>query len=132
MPASAVRIKAGPQRIEAPDMSSPESSVRAQQGLKQYLYVLRLVPRLHDAKAWTDRDRACVSAHFKHLQVASEQGQVILAGRTDEPLGETFGIVLFEAHSEAQARSFMESDPTVQEGVMVADLRPFSLALMRR
>jgi len=96
-----------------------------------YLYVLRLVPRLHDPGAWTERDHASVAAHFRRLQAATEQRTVILAGRTQEPLDKTFGIVIFEAGSDAQARAFMESDPTVQDGVMVADLHPYSLALLR-
>lgn len=31
--------------------------------VKQYMYVLRLVPRLHKAEAWTDKDNAAVSAY---------------------------------------------------------------------
>ncbi len=113
-------------------MSSPESSDQDKPALKQFVYVLRLVPRLHDPSAWTNQDNDSVSAHFKRLQVATEQGRVILAGRTDEPLSKAFGLVIFEAQSEAEARAFMEADPTVQEGVMVAELHAYSVALLRK
>jgi uncharacterized protein YciI len=99
---------------------------------KQYLYTLRLVPRLHDPKAWTEKDNHSVAAHFQRLQEATAQRKVIIAGRTDEPLESTCGIVVFEASSPAEARAFMESDPTVLDEVMVAELHPFSVALLRR
>ncbi|RTL41257.1 MAG: hypothetical protein EKK53_14035 [Burkholderiales bacterium] len=113
-------------------MASLDASAQGAAAPKQFIYVLRLVPRLHDAAAWTARDNDSVSAHFKRLQAATQEGRVILAGRTDEPLNRTFGIVIFEARSEAEARAFMEADPTVQDGVMVAELHPYSVALLRK
>ena len=59
-------------------------------------------------------------------------GQVIFAGKTTEPLDTTFGLVVFEAESEAAARQFMESDPAVVAGVMSATLHPYALALQRK
>jgi len=96
---------------------------------RHYLYVLRLVPRLHDPAAWTEADRATVAAHFQYLQAAAQQGRLVIAGRTDEPLDATFGIAVFEAESDAAARAFMASDPTVAAGVMTATLHPYSIAL---
>ena len=51
----------------------------------QYLYVLKLVPRLHDDSAWTEADNAAIGRHFRHLQQAAAAGTVILGGRTQEP-----------------------------------------------
>ncbi|HUN91956.1 MAG TPA: YciI family protein [Burkholderiaceae bacterium] len=98
----------------------------------QFLYVLHLVPRLHAPTAWTDADNQAVADHFQRLKTAAEKGIVILAGRTAEPLDQTFGIVIFEAPDEPAAREFMESDPTVALGVMTATLHPYSLALLRK
>ena len=100
--------------------------------LHQYLYVLRLVPRLHDEAAWTDADNAAVSRHFAQLEKATSSGRVILAGRTLEPDDRTFGLVIFEAPDEAEARRFMESDPAVVAGVMTATLHPYAVALQRK
>ena len=100
--------------------------------LQQYLYVLRLVPRLHDEGAWTDADNAAVSRHFAQLKEAAASGRVILAGRTLEPGDRTFGLVIFEAPDEADARKFMESDPAVVAGVMTATLHPYAVALQRK
>jgi uncharacterized protein YciI len=98
---------------------------------KQFIYVLKLVPRLHDDKAWTDADKAIASRHFAHLTAATKAGQVILAGRTTEAGDRTFGLVIFEAEDEAAARAFMESDPAVAEKVMTAQLHPYTVALQR-
>jgi uncharacterized protein YciI len=99
---------------------------------KQWLYVLRLAPRLHDDKAWTDADKAVVGRHFAHLQAATKDGRVILAGRTAEPGDRTFGLVIFEAADETAARAFMQSDPAVVEKVMSAELHPYQVALQRK
>ena len=98
---------------------------------QQYLYVLRLVPRLHDDNAWTAADNAAVSRHFQHLKAATAAGRVILAGRTTESGDKTMGLVIFEAADDAEARRFMESDPSVIAGVMTATLHPYAVALQR-
>ena len=97
-----------------------------------YLYVLRLNDKLRSEGAWTDVDRATVSAHFQYLSKATEAGKVILAGRTDEGFDKTFGLVIYEAENEEAARAFMESDPAVAAGVMTATLHPYSIALQRK
>ena len=100
--------------------------------LQQYLYVLRVAPALHDQARWTQADNDAVSRHFARLAEAVKTGQVIFAGKTTEPLDTTFGLVVFEAESEAAARRFMESDPAVVAGVMSATLHPYALALQRK
>jgi uncharacterized protein len=99
---------------------------------KQFIYVLRLVPRLYDDKNWTKEDNTALARHFARFQHAVETGQLILAGRTREPGDKTFGIAVFEANDEATAREFMESDPAVVAGLMTAELHPFSVALQRK
>jgi uncharacterized protein YciI len=86
---------------------------------------------LHDPQAWTGGDHASVGAHFNRLKEAADAGKVLIAGRTDEPLNITFGIVVFEAKCDAEAQAFMAADPTVRDGVMVADLHPYAVALLR-
>jgi uncharacterized protein YciI len=100
--------------------------------VQQYVYVLRVAPALHDQVKWTQADNDAVSRHFARLADAVKTGQVIFAGKTTEPLDTTFGLVVFEAESEAAARQFMESDPAVVAGVMSATLHPYALALQRK
>ncbi len=99
---------------------------------KQFIYVLRLVPRLYDDKNWTKEDEMALSRHFTRFKHAIETGELILAGRTSEPGDKTFGIAIFEAKDEAAARKFMESDPAVVAGLMTAELHPFAVALERK
>jgi uncharacterized protein len=99
---------------------------------KQFIYVLRLVPRLHSDSAWTQEDKMALDRHFARFQHAIETGELILAGRTREPGDKTFGIAIFEANDEAAARKFMESDPAVVAGLMTAELHPFAVALQRK
>ena len=98
---------------------------------KQFIYMLKLVPRLHDDNAWTDADKKIVGAHFAHLKAATAEGKVILAGRTLEPGDKTFGLVIFEAADETAAKVFMESDPAVVGKIMTATVHPYAVALQR-
>jgi uncharacterized protein len=99
---------------------------------KQFIYVLRLVPRLYADSAWTKDDNAVLERHFARFQQATKAGQLILAGRTSEPGNKTFGIAIFEAPDEDAARKFMQEDPAVAGGLMTAELHPFSVALQRK
>ena len=99
---------------------------------KQFIYVLHLVPRLHDDKAWTAEDKAAVQRHLSNFKDAIQSGQLILAGRTMEPGDKTFGLAIFEAADEAAAKKFMEADPAVVAGVMTAELHPFAVVLERK
>ena len=95
---------------------------------KQFLYVLRLVPRLHDDKAWTEADQAAIRKHVAHLKAATDRGKLIVAGRTLEPGDKTFGLVIFYAPDDADAQAFMNSDPAVLERIMTAELHPYHVA----
>lgn len=98
----------------------------------QFIYLLRLVPRLHDDGAWTRADGDAVDRHFQRLQEAAARGTVVLAGRTQEAGKDTFGLVIFEADDETAAREFMETDPAVVAGVMTATLHPYAIAVRRQ
>lgn len=99
---------------------------------KQFIYVLRLVPRLHNDKAWTDVDKAAVERHFNRFKEAVKSGQLIIAGRTLETGDKAFGIAVFEAADENAARAFMNADPAVTAGIMTAELHSFGVALERK
>src|SRR6187551_272016 len=75
-----------PAALPAPEAPKPK--------LKTYLVILRPAARLHDEKAWTDADKAATGAHFARLKAATAAGQVIMAGRTAEPLDQTQGLVV--------------------------------------
>jgi uncharacterized protein YciI len=98
----------------------------------RFIYLLRLVERLHTDTGWTKADEEIIGRHFRHLQAATEQGQAIVVGRTLEAGDKTFGLVIFEADSAEAAQTFAESDPAVTGGIMTVEVRPFALVLMRK
>ena len=87
---------------------------------------------MHETTSWTEAENRIVAQHFARLAKATEDGQVILAGRRTEPLDKTFGLVIFEAESNTAAKLFMESDPAVVGKIMSATLHPYSVALYRK
>jgi uncharacterized protein YciI len=107
------------------------NSAEPQSQIQQFVYVLRLVPRLYSAGAWTKEDNEAVQRHFVRLQDAAKQKQVILAGRTLEEGAKTIGLVIFEARNEEEATAFMKADPAVMAGVMTAELHPYRVAVSR-
>lgn len=102
------------------------------QARAQYVYVLYVAPRFQNDESWTETENLVVAQHFERLVQAVKSGQVILAGRTNEPLDTTFGLVIFESGTETAAREFMQSDPVVVAGLMTATLHPYAVALQRK
>ncbi|MBK9624873.1 MAG: hypothetical protein KBA96_05540 [Rhodocyclaceae bacterium] len=97
--------------------------------LKQYVYMLHVAPAMQHEKLWSDADNRVVGAYFARLQKAAKSGQVILAGRTTEPLDKTFGLVIFKAESHEAAERFMNEDPAVAAKLMTATLHPYAVAV---
>lgn len=95
----------------------------------QFLYRLTPVRIEMITGGSTPEEQAIVSEHFAHLEALTAQGVVLLVGRTQDNSPDTFGIVIFQAESTEQARTIMNSDPAVQEGIMRAELFPFRIAL---
>src|SRR5688500_13536612 len=117
-----------PAAIFAAEQKSAPAAAPAAPKLKQFIYVLKLAPRLHDDKAWTDADKAAIARHVANFKAATTSGQLWLAGRTLEPGDKTFGIAIFTATDEAAANAFMNADPCVAAGIMTATLHPFHAA----
>src|SRR5213083_3175418 len=114
-------------------MSHPVDAQAQQPGKpKEFIYVLRLVPRLYDDKNWTKEDNAVLERHFARFQEATKSGQLILAGRTNDPGDKTFGVAIFEAPDEAASLAFMQSDPAVAGGLMMDGTASFAVALERK
>ncbi|KGR77376.1 YciI family protein [Ureibacillus manganicus] len=100
--------------------------------MEQYLYQLKLKPHYLINENWTEKEEGIISRHFQQLKKFTEEGKVILAGRTLNEDESGFGIVIFEAESETEANEFMVSDPAIREGMMEGTLFPYRVALMRK
>lgn len=74
----------------------------------------------------TQEENAIMSEHFNYLEHASQAGIVLLAGPCTD---DTFGLVIFHAMDDKEARAFMFNDPSVRKNVMIAELHPFHLSI---
>ncbi|AEF54212.1 YCII-related protein [Marinomonas posidonica IVIA-Po-181] len=97
--------------------------------MNQYLY--KIVPTRPEMliSGPTDNESVLLEQHYKYLHELTVQGIVRIAGRTLVEDESTFGIVVFNAVSEDEARHLMNADPAVKQGVMHAELYPFRIAL---
>ena len=105
----------------------------------QWLIVLTLArPELQDPKNWTDKDNAAVGAHFTRLQKMTEDGKVILFGRTQDTLPnghlipDTTGLIVLEAPDRAAAEAVLNDDPAVKAGLMRGKVFSYQVALQRK
>ena len=90
-----------------------------------YIYVLNLaMERLRSPEGWTEEENKVVSEHFRYLTGLYEKGTVKYVGRTMDDRS-SFGMVVFVADSEDEARSIMDNDPAVVNEIMTATLYPF-------
>ena len=79
----------------------------------------------------TETEERTVSEHFDYLKGLMEKGIVILAGRTQNTDYSSFGICIFKAESEEEARTIVQNDPAVKSRVMRAELFPYKIALLK-
>lgn len=95
-------------------------------------FIYRIVPtRIEMLKSGpTPEESEATQDHFAYVNDGVRKGRVLLAGRTLIPDETTFGIVIFRADSDEEAKTFMDEDPAVREGVMTATLFPFRVALL--
>lgn len=77
----------------------------------------------------TSRESEILKEHFAYLQQLAAAGVVFTVGRTLNADERTFGIVVFQAESDAAALRIMQEDPAVKYGIMQAELFPYRTAL---
>ena len=96
--------------------------------MMQYLYRITPARLGMVTEAPTDEEAAIMSRHSNYLKSLTDQGTVLLFGRTQNSDATTFGIAIFRAESEVEARSIVNNDPAVKEAVMRAELYPYKVA----
>jgi len=96
----------------------------------QYLYKIQPTRPEMLQEGLTPEEAERVSQHFDYLKELVDRGIVILAGRTLNTDASSFGIVIFNAPSDAAAHELVNNDPAVKGGVMRAELYPYRVALL--
>ena len=96
-----------------------------------FLYVLKLSRTALLVEGPTDDETRILERHVAYLERLTDEGVVVLFGRTQNADESTIGLVIFEARDEDAAREVMQADPAVDEGLMTATLFPYRIAGMR-
>jgi len=97
--------------------------------MQQFLYRIKPVRVAMLAEGPTDLEVSIIGEHFTYLSKLVDNGVVFMAGRTLNTDDNSFGIVVFVSSSESEARALMNGDPAVKQGLMKAELFPFTVAL---
>jgi uncharacterized protein YciI len=95
-------------------------------------YIYRIQPTKPEmlSEGPTPDEERIVGDHYSYLKSLTDQGVVILAGRTLNTDESSFGIIIFRAESEEAAQRIVANDPAVSGGVMCAELYPYRIAWM--
>ena len=96
--------------------------------MPEWIYFLH-APRERFAETITDDEQAIMGRHADYLFALLEEGKLLLAGPTLGPVNT--GIAIFEAPDEAAAQAILDADPSIVEGLMRGELRPFRASFRR-
>lgn len=77
---------------------------------------------------WTATDNAekerLKQEHLKYVMSLLDSGKVIIAGPFTDG-GELTGVFIFRAKSAAEAKTWVDADPTVAAGLQIAEMHPW-------
>ena len=93
-------------------------------------YIIQIEPaRDGMAEEPTQEEAALLEQHFTYLKELTEQGTIVLAGRTTEK--PFVGVIIFYANDQDAAQIVMENDPAIKAGIFHATLSSFRIALLQ-
>lgn len=92
--------------------------------MPQWLYRIQPVRTTMLAEGQTAAEEAITEQHFQYLKDLMTQGSLILAGRTQNTDYSSFGIIIFQAETEADAWQVVNNDPAVPRRTVPVPHRP--------
>ena len=98
---------------------------------KTFIYILRLLPEYQKEENWSAEIKRVVGQHFDHLSVLKEKGTLVYVGKTQYGIEnpENFGLVVFKSENIDTAIEMMNTDPAIQQRIMIGELHPFAEVL---
>ena len=99
--------------------------------MQDYLYRIQPIRDGMLKTGATEDEKTIVGQHFSYLQELIGKGVLVMAGRTLNTDNSSFGIVVFRASSDEEARGIMLEDPAVKNKVFRAELYPYRIALLK-
>ncbi len=99
--------------------------------MQQFIYILKLNAPYRKTENWDESTRQIIAAHFEYLKEKATKGIAQLVGKSDYDIDndDNFGMVIFSAENENAAKTIMNNDPAVKEGIMYAVVHPFKIVL---
>ena len=82
---------------------------------------------MHGDNDWTEKDNQIVDAHFKRLQQDYDAGKIVHVGRTLNPYDDGFGVVIYKAKNDEEAKKYMSEDPAIKENIMTATYQEYKI-----
>lgn len=102
----------------------------AQQPAKK-AFLIRIQPvRPTFVEDATKEEGKIMGEHFQYLKSLAAEGKVVIAGPSING-AKTFGLIVVEVDTEADARKIMEGDPSVKGGLQKDEVLPFNIAILR-
>lgn len=90
-------------------------------------YLMLFKPKRADfLSTLTEEELSIMQAHGAHCRELAAKGKVVLLGVCTNG---AYGVMVFRAGSEDEARSIFEEDPAVKAGVVLPELHPFVTAI---
>jgi uncharacterized protein len=97
---------------------------------KQHFFCKLIPPRPTFVEDMTDEERLLMHEHGRYTRQHFLDGKILIYGPVFASAG-PFGVSVFEASSEAEARQLIENDPTVRSGLNKYELSPMILGPAR-
>jgi uncharacterized protein YciI len=93
-------------------------------------FIYKITPARKDfLQAADENSNNYMVLHFKYLEELFAKGTLVLAGPC---LDTAFGIAIFYADSEEEAKQIMEADPAIKNGIMNSEIHEFRISLMQQ
>lgn len=94
--------------------------------LARYVFVwLKTGPE--SARKSAEERKAIFEGHMANIKRLADEGKLVIAGPFDKPRDPAWrGIFVMNVPTEKEARALVATDPGVQSGVFVMDLRPMT------
>lgn len=94
----------------------------------EFVYIIR--PHKENfVETATPLENEIMGSHFNYLKELLAEGKLILAG--PETTGK-FGLCVFEAANETEAKNILDNDPAVKAGVVSGELYPYRVSLFKK
>lgn len=99
---------------------------------KQFIYVLRYTPQFKESLKWTSKEYELAQEHVLYVKGLFDEGRCYMLGRTTNLFdANLFGIVVVDATNIEEAKSIMQNDPMVKNGIMTGEVNLFSIVFAK-